>query len=309
MIMYLFGLLFNKLNNCVSILRIDLLVFIYFLDLNFDNETFASLLVDRGASVDGIDPLSISNESLLHKCARHHYQQAGIYLIKKNANINHINKQGETVLHLTSQFGLEHFTKSLLENGANPNLQTYSSTSFNDEQNSIIGLQTPIHRAVYALQERILEIYIQFREKIINENFQPNFNIQDEHGQSIFSLTLWVNMLTIAKQLLQIRHAKIDIKDCDQTPLLAQAIIKQNVQAALFLLEQGVDVNEITHGLSPIQLAVKHHLPSVVEALCRNGANMNVVDENENSVLWNALDSGQEDIATILVKFGCDSTK
>jgi ankyrin repeat protein len=179
----------------------------------------------------------------------------------------------------------------------------------NDEQNSIVGLQTPIHRAVYASQEIILDIYIQFREKISEEKLKPNFNIQDEHGQSIFSLTLWMNMLTIAKQLLQIRHAQLDIKDSDQTPLLAQAISKQNVQAALFLLEQGVDVNEKTHGLSPIQLAVKHHLPSVVEALCRNGANMNVVDENNNSVLWNALDSGQEDIATILVKFGCDSTQ
>ncbi len=277
--------------------------------MNFDKETFASLLVDRGASVDAIDRLSTSNESLLHKCARHHYQQAGLYLIKKNANINHVNKQGETCLHLTSQFGLESFTKALLENGANPNIQTHKSTSFNDEQNSIVGLQTPIHRAVYALQERILDIYIQFREKIIDENLKPNFNIQDQHGQSVFSLTLWVNMLTIAKQLLQIHHAQLDIKDCEQTPLLAQAISKQNVQAALFLLEQGVDVNEITHGLSPIQLAVQHHLPSVVEALCRNGANMNVVDENGNSVLWNALDSGQEDIGTILVKFGCDSTQ
>ncbi|CAF4970877.1 unnamed protein product, partial [Rotaria sp. Silwood1] len=277
--------------------------------ISFDQETFASLLVDRGASVDAIDPISTLSESLLHKCARHHYQQAGLYLIKKGAKINHVNKQGETVLHLTSQLGLEQFTRALLENGANPNIQTHQILSSDIEQNSNIGLQTPIHRAVYASQERILDIYIQFREKITDENLKPNFNIQDEHGQSIFSLTLWMNMLTIAKQLLQIRHAQLEIKDCEQTPLLAQAISKQNVQAALFLLEQGVDVNEKTHGLSPIQLAVKHHLPSVVEALCRNGANMNVVDENGNSVLWNALDSGQEDIASILVKFGCDSTQ
>ena len=279
------------------------------LDLSFDKETFASLLVDRGASVDALDPLSPLNESLLHKCARHHYQQAGLYSIQKKANINHVNKQGETALHLTSQFGLEQFTRALLENEANPNVQTNKSTSAHDEQNLIVGLQTPIHRAVYASQERILENYIQFREKTNDEKLQPNFNIQDEQGQSVFSLALWVNMLSIAKQLLQIGHAQINIKDCEQTPLLAQAISKQNVQAALFLLEQGVDVNEITHGLSPIQLAVKHHLPSVAEALCRNKAKMNVVDEKENSVLWNALDSGQEDIASILVKFGCDSTQ
>ncbi|UJR28238.1 hypothetical protein I4U23_009488 [Adineta vaga] len=276
---------------------------------NFDKETLASLLVDRGASVNAIDLSSTLNESLLHKCARHHYQQAGLYLIRKGATINHVNKQGETALHLTSQFGLEQFTTALLENKANPNLQTNKSSSFSKEQNTIVGLQTPIHRAVYASQERILDIYIRFRDEISDETVKPNFNVQDENGQSIFSLTLWMNMLTIAKQLLQIRHAQLDIKDSEQTPLLAQAITKQNVQAALFLLDQGVDVNEKTHGLSPIQLAVKHHLPSVVEALCRNGANMNVVDENGDSVLWNALDSNQEDIAAILVKFSCDTTQ
>ncbi len=275
----------------------------HILDLDFHSETFASLLVHRGASIDAIDPLF--HDSLLHKCARHHYQSAGLYLIEQGAQINHMNKQGETALHLTSQFGLEKLTSTLLENGANPNLQTYIISSVGDEMDVHIGLQTPIHRAVYASQERILNIYINIREK----NVQPNFNLQDEHGQSVFSLTLWMNMLTIAKQLLQIGQAQINIKDSEQTPLLAQAIIKQNVPAALFLLEQNVDVNEKTHGLCPIQLAVKYHLPSVIEALCRNGANMNVIDENKNSVLWNALDSGQEDIATILVKFGCDSTQ
>lgn len=280
-----------------------------YLDSNFDQETFASLLIDRGASVDAIDSSSPSNESLLHKSARHRYEQAGLYLIQRKATINHRNKQGETALHLTSQLGLEHFTTGLLENEANPNIQTDKLTSVNDEHQSIVGLQTPMHRAVYASQERILEIYIEFWRKISDENLKPNFNIQDEQGQSVFSLTLWVNMLPIAKQLLHVCQAQMTIKDCDQTPLLAQAITKQNVPAALFLLEQGADVNELIHGLSPIQLAVKHHLPSVVETLCQNGAKMNVVDENGDSVLWNALDSGQEDIASILVKFACDTTQ
>lgn len=278
-----------------------------YLDLDFHTETFASLLVHRGASIDAIHPLT--NDSLLHKCARHHYQSAGLFLIEQGAQINHMNQQGETALHLTSQFGLEKLTNTLLEIGANSNLQTYVLSSTTDELSVHIGLQTPIHRAVYASQERILLLYISMREKIAEENLRPNFSLQDEHGQSVFSLTLWMNMLPIAKQLLEIGQAQLDLKDADQTPLLAQAIIKQNVPAALFLLEQNVDVNEKTHGLSPIQLAVKYHLPSVIEALCRNAADMNVLDENGNSVLWNALDSGQEDIATILVKFGCDSTQ
>ena len=36
---------------------------------------------------------------------------------------------------------------------------------------------------------------------------------------------------------------------------------------------------------------------------------MSILDENGNSCLWNALDTGQEDIATILVLNGCDTTE
>ena len=169
----------------------------------------------------------------------------------------------------------------------------------------IVGRQTPIHRAVYSSQENLLNLYIDHDY----ESFHADFNLQDQDGQSVFSIALWMNMLNVAKKLLDKDLANLTIKDTEQTPLLAQAIMKENVPAALFLLEQQVDVNEKTNDRYPIQLAVQFHLPSVVEALCRHGAMMNVFDENENSVLWNALDAGQEDIATILVKYGCDSTE
>lgn len=279
--------------------------FVFRSDIDFNEENFASLLVERGASVDAFD--SLNNESLLQKSVRHHYESAGIYLLSQNASINHRNKFGETALHLTSEFGLEKLTRTLLENDVDPNIQTNSiPMTTNDDETIAVGLQTAMHRAVYASQENILRLFFVERE---NKRFSPNFNLQDENGQSVFSLALWMNFLSIAKQLLEIGQANLDIEDCDQTPLLAQAICKQNVPAALFLLEQNVDVNRQTHGLRPIQLAVQYHLPSVVEALCRHGAMMDVLDDNGNSVLWNALDSGQEDIATILVKFGCDSTQ
>jgi len=58
-----------------------------------------------------------------------------------------------------------------------------------------------------------------------------------------------------------------------------------------------------------LQLAVKRHLPVVVENLCKRGANMSVLDSDGNSPLWNALDTGQEDIASILVANKCDTTQ
>lgn len=242
----------------------------------------------------------------MHKCARFHYQSAAQYLIEQGAEINVKNNLGETVLHLSAEFGLESLTQKLLAKGADPNLQTEKSPQEKDEDTLPIGLQTAMHRAVYAAQENLLHIFIDQNDE---KKIQADFNIQDQQGQSAFSLILWMNMLDLAQKLISNNRANLRTVDQDQTPLLAQAISRENVPAALFLLEHNIDVNEKTHDRYPIQLAVQFHLPLVVEALCRHQAMMNVVDEKGNSVLWNALDSGQEEIATILVKFGCDSTE
>lgn len=56
--------------------------------------------------------------------------------------------------------------------------------------------------------------------------------------------------------------------------------------------------------VTPLQLAIKHKVGAVVEALCKRGADMSVKDENNNCPLWVALDSGEEDIASTLVRYG-----
>ena len=47
----------------------------------------------------------------------------------------------------------------------------------------------------------------------------------------------------------------------------------------------------------------------MVENLCKRGADMAVLDADGNSPLWAALDTGQEDIASILVMHKCDTTQ
>ena len=93
--------------------------------------------------------------------------------------------------------------------------------------------------------------------------------------------------------------------------MLHQAILRQAADAALFLLDQGVDLNvhSSEENLNALQLAVKRHLPLVVEHLCKRGANMSELDSESNSPLWTALDTGQEEIASILVKYKCDTTQ
>ena len=55
-------------------------------------------------------------------------------------------------------------------------------------------------------------------------------------------------------------------------------------------------------GQTCLELAIKRHLPVVVDNLCQCGANMNTVNSDGDCPLWIALETGQEDIASTLVK-------
>lgn len=103
----------------------------------------------------------------------------------------------------------------------------------------------------------------------------------------------------------------MNITDNEDIPLLHQAILRQCTEATLFLLNQNIDINvkATDEQLTPLQLAVKRHLPLVVENLCKRGSNMSVLDSEGNSPLWTALDTGQEDVAKILVDNKCDTTQ
>ena len=50
-----------------------------------------------------------------------------------------------------------------------------------------------------------------------------------------------------------------------------------------------------------LELAIKRHLVAVVDQLCKQGAAVNETDDNGDCPLWQALDTGQEDIASLLV--------
>lgn len=58
---------------------------------------------------------------------------------------------------------------------------------------------------------------------------------------------------------------------------------------------------------SPLQLAIHCRLSAVVDALCMRGVDMSALDLLGNCPLWAALDSDQENIASILVRHGVDT--
>lgn len=53
---------------------------------------------------------------------------------------------------------------------------------------------------------------------------------------------------------------------------------------------------------TPLQHAIRRHLPVVVDVLSKKGANLNIKNQEGDCPLWQALDSGQEDVAQVLVR-------
>lgn len=53
---------------------------------------------------------------------------------------------------------------------------------------------------------------------------------------------------------------------------------------------------------TPLQHAIRRHLPVVVDVLSKKGANLNIKNKDGDCPLWQALDSGQEDVEQVLVR-------
>lgn len=69
----------------------------------------------------------------------------------------------------------------------------------------------------------------------------PNFNVKDSDGQTVLGLALWNHLYEEAGKLLG-AGANINEKNTEGLTLLHQAIEKQDISGALFLIEHQADL-------------------------------------------------------------------
>ncbi|UYV61362.1 ANKFY1 [Cordylochernes scorpioides] len=178
--------------------------------------------------------------------------------------------------------------------------------------------QTPLHLAIQYQQLSAVQAILQYktecclnRQKGEEMGVIPNFNMADSSGETPLSLAVKNSLMDIAEQLLA-GGASVNSQLSGGITLLHRSILDQDPQAALFLLDHGADNTAFAPDTvfcrtsekeTPLELAVKRHLPAVVEALCQRGADLSTPDQSGNSPLWVALETGQEDVASILVQY------
>uniref|UniRef100_A0AAY4E3Y7 Ankyrin repeat and FYVE domain containing 1 n=1 Tax=Denticeps clupeoides TaxID=299321 RepID=A0AAY4E3Y7_9TELE len=276
----------------------------------FDENSLAARLIQRGSNPDAPD--SATGNCLLQRAACIGNEAAALFLATHGAKVNHVNKWGETPLHTACRCGLAGLTTELLQQGANPNLQTQSPIPDSGDRSHGVSLQTPLHMAIGHNHPDVVSVILEQKANTLHatNNLQiiPDFSLKDSLDQTVLGLALWTGMHKIAAQLLGSGAAINDTMSDGQT-LLHMAIKGQDSKSALFLLEHQADINVRTQdGQTALQLAISNQLPLVVDAICTRGADMSVMDEKGNPPLWLALENGLEDIASTLVRHGCDAT-
>ncbi|XP_062363311.1 rabankyrin-5 isoform X3 [Cinclus cinclus] len=216
---------------------------------SFDENSFAARLIQRGSNTDAPD--TVTGNCLLQRAAGAGNEAASLFLATHGAKVNHRNKWGETPLHTACRHGLANLTAELLQQGANPNIQTAevvlgqkdASTPPSAEN---VHLQTPLHMAIAYNHPDVVSVILEQKANALHatNNLQiiPDFSLKDSRDQTVLGLALWTGMHTIAAQLLG-SGASINDTMSDGQTLLHMAIQRQDSKSALFLLEHQADIN------------------------------------------------------------------
>jgi ankyrin repeat protein len=277
--------------------------------LSDGDESFARTLVDHKAQINSVDPAS--GDTLLHRMARDSNMSGALFLLSQKAKANVINSRGESPLHFAAVNGLLSVLEALLQAGADPSQATRGGGSFETKEGREASNQIALHLAVMNGQEDAVQMLL----KAVDNNrpmgqgarqFSP-LNWKDSLGRTPLMLALQLEQISIVQMLID-EGSDVDVMNTDGFTMLHQALINGDTRSAMLLLNYGADVTIRTpDNRTPLKLAVNQQMASVVVELCSKGAEKDQPDSDGNTCLWNALENGNEDIASFLVQFDCDT--
>jgi ankyrin repeat protein len=117
-----------------------------------------------------------------------------------------------------------------------------------------------------------------------------------------------VGLDKIARLLLE-GQANMNTTNEEGYTLLHLAIMNGDEKGAIYLLKNAADINMRTPtNQTPLELAIRHKLPQVVRMICQKDYDLkNVKCSNGDPPLWLALTNRDENIASILVEYNCDT--
>lgn len=238
----LFSLLVGQPNIEVNIKSVQEHTPLYYALLKYeagdvDEDNYTSRLIRNNAQTNPVYSQKCNNllQMLIHEGA----QNGALYLSDHVQNLNHVNIEGETPLHTACSFKCNILCVKLLKLNANPNLLT------NDLR------QTPLHYAVLSNSIDCIQAFINYNNSLESGKLSPNtdspriaanFNIRDINGEMPLSLALNEGYNELVPILIS-GKADVNVRNGKDFTLLHQAILKEDSKTAVFLLDNGADMN------------------------------------------------------------------
>jgi rabankyrin-5 len=248
--------------------------------------TIATKLIESGA-----DPnIRLNNgDHLIHHLIKSELQDAAIFLCK-HIEIDSINLDDETSLHIAAKKNYAKLVEELLKNGASPNLQCEQDRG-----------KSALHYAIEYDSKNVIEIFVRKND----ESCKIDFNLSTTDNVTPLNMALELQRHELVPQLIE-GGSNVNAKNSNGLTLLHLAILNKSSETAVFLIKNGAYIEELTpENESPLLLAIQEECPEVVEILCSNGASLSSTGYGKSPLLV-ALKNKQENIANVLVSHGID---
>ena len=219
-----------------------------------------------------------NNQSLqLHSAAKNGNSITIRYLLFQGADINCINKYGNTPLHVAIKHNQKNIVKLLLQQGADVNLGSNKG-------------HTALHLAVFHNREDIIKLLLDAKginPKLINNNDSTAIDLAELEGN---------------KELLKLISSK-DRERSDSTTELYTAIVKGDTKKAKLLLEKGVYGNHINkHGYNALHAAIAGGYTEIAKLLLdTKGVDISHINSAGYNALHAAIARGYTEIAKLLL--------
>ena len=241
------------------------------------HQKVVKLLLDR-ADVNPNLRDTTYNQTPLWMASTAGHEILGLFLERKDVEINGQSRRGETPLYQAIHYKYFSAAKMLLEAGADPNVSTDKG-------------RTTLSWAAAEGSEESVELLL--------KQHSIEIDVADKLGQTPLLRAADGGHTKCIRMLLD-KGASVEHTDNEGRTALSLAAIKGHKVAAKFLLKNNAEINaQDRKGNTPLALAAENNHDAVVRYLLESGADADLPDEDEETPYEKARDKHMDQIVEV----------
>ncbi|XP_053209790.1 rabankyrin-5-like [Panonychus citri] len=269
--------------------------------LESKNEDIASILVQYECDTNcwGEGPGGCW-QTILHRSLDENNEFIAVFLIRSGCDLNSPRKpspdgkgdeeahDGQTPLHMACAWGLENVVQTLLEFGANVNIQDADG-------------KTPLHIAIFNQHSTIISLLLCHPSL--------NLNLRDKTGCTPFATAMNIKNNKAAQEILNRDPNSAEKYDAKGYNFLHTAIKRGDIESVLFLLSINVNIHSRVQDpvqMTPLHLSVESGSELILRNLLLAGVNINDMTAQKQTALHIAAEHDHSAICSILLEKGID---